>query len=53
MRELVIDVFAGGGGASLGIERAGLAVDLAINHDVEALVRANVVLRDAALTEVG
>jgi DNA (cytosine-5)-methyltransferase 1 len=36
--ELVIDNFAGGGGASLGIERAvGRAIDLAINHDREAL----------------
>lgn len=38
MREMVIDVFAGAGGASLGIERAlGIPVDLAINHDVEAM----------------
>jgi DNA (cytosine-5)-methyltransferase 1 len=36
--ELVIDNFAGGGGASLGIERAlGRAVDVAINHDAEAV----------------
>jgi DNA (cytosine-5)-methyltransferase 1 len=36
---MVIDVFAGGGGASLGIERAlGVPVDLAINHDAEAMV---------------
>jgi DNA (cytosine-5)-methyltransferase 1 len=33
---MVIDVFAGGGGASLGIERAlGVPVDLAINHDAQ------------------
>jgi len=37
-QELVIDNFAGGGGASEGIEQAlGRAVDVAINHDGEAL----------------
>ena len=36
--ELLIDNFAGGGGASLGIEAAlGRAVDYAINHDREAV----------------
>lgn len=36
--ELIIDNFAGGGGASEGIEQAfGRAVDIAINHDGEAL----------------
>lgn len=36
--ELVIDNFAGGGGASTGIEAAlGRPVDIAINHDPEAL----------------
>lgn len=36
--ELVIDSFAGGGGASLGIEQAiGRPVDIAINHDREAI----------------
>jgi len=36
--ELVIDSFAGGGGASTGIERAlGRAVDIAINHDPGAI----------------
>lgn len=42
--ELVIDNFAGGGGASLGIERAiGRAVDASINHDAQAVAlhRAN------------
>lgn len=42
--ELIIDCFAGGGGASLGIEQAlGRSPDIAINHDAEALVmhRAN------------
>ncbi len=37
---LVVDSFAGGGGASLGIELAlGRSVDLAINHDPEAIAR--------------
>ncbi len=37
-QELIIDNFAGGGGASEGIEQAfGRAVDIAINHDGEAL----------------
>lgn len=36
--ELVIDNFAGGGGASTGIEMAtGYSVDIAINHDPEAI----------------
>lgn len=36
--ELIIDLFAGGGGASLGIEMAtGRAVDVAINHDAAAV----------------
>jgi hypothetical protein len=36
--ELVIDSFAGGGGASLGIEQAlGRPVDIAINHDALAV----------------
>ncbi len=38
MRELIIDSFAGGGGASTGIELAlGRSPDIAINHDAEAL----------------
>lgn len=38
MTGLIIDNFAGGGGASTGIEAAlGRAVDYAINHDAEAL----------------
>lgn len=36
-REIVIDSFAGGGGASVGIEMAGRSVDIAINHNAEAL----------------
>ncbi len=37
--ELLVDSFAGGGGASTGIELAlGRSVDIAINHDKEALV---------------
>lgn len=42
--ELIIDNFAGGGGASTGIELAtGLSVDIAINHDPAAIAmhRAN------------
>ncbi len=36
--ELVIDLFAGGGGASTGIEQAiGRHVDVAVNHDPEAV----------------
>lgn len=38
MRELIVDSFAGGGGASTGIEMAlGRSPDFAINHDAEAL----------------
>jgi len=36
--ELIIDNFAGGGGASMGIEMAtGRQVDIAINHDIDAV----------------
>ena len=36
--KLVIDLFAGGGGASTGIEQAiGRHVDIAINHDADAI----------------
>jgi len=36
--EIVVDLFAGGGGASTGIELAiGRAVDVAVNHDAEAV----------------
>lgn len=36
--ELVVDNFAGGGGASMGIELAlGRPVDIAINHDIDAI----------------
>lgn len=38
MRELVVDNFAGGGGASTGIRNAlGRDVDIAINHDASAI----------------
>lgn len=38
MRPLVIDNFAGGGGASTGIERAlGRPIDVAVNHDEAAI----------------
>ena len=36
--DLIIDLFAGGGGASVGIEMAlGRQVDIAVNHDPEAI----------------
>ncbi len=35
--EINVDNFAGGGGASTGIEAAGLPVHIAINHDREAV----------------
>lgn len=36
---LIIDCFAGGGGASVGIEMAlGRPVDIAINHDPDAIL---------------
>lgn len=38
MKNLIIDCFAGGGGASVGIEMAlGRGVDIAINHDEQAI----------------
>ena len=38
MKDLIIDCFAGGGGASVGIEMAlGRHVNIAINHDPEAI----------------
>ena len=38
LRELVVDNFAGGGGASTGIELAlGVPVDIAVNHDADAI----------------
>jgi DNA (cytosine-5)-methyltransferase 1 len=38
MREIIVDNFAGGGGASTGIEMAtGVSVDIAINHDPAAI----------------
>lgn len=44
MQEIIVDNFAGGGGASTGIELAtGRSVDIAINHDPAAIAmhRAN------------
>ena len=39
MKDLIIDCFAGGGGASVGIEMAlGRNVDIAINHDPQAIL---------------
>ena len=38
LKEIKVDNFAGGGGASTGIEMAtGISVDIAINHDPEAI----------------
>ncbi len=38
-REMIVDLFAGGGGASTGIEMAlGRHVDVAVNHDPEAVL---------------
>lgn len=38
MKEIIVDNFAGGGGASTGIEMAtGYSVDIAINHDPDAI----------------
>lgn len=38
MKDLIIDCFAGGGGASVGMEMAlGRPVDIAINHDPQAI----------------
>jgi len=36
--ELIVDSFAGGGGASTGIAQALRAPDIAINHDAEAVL---------------
>lgn len=39
MKDLIIDCFSGGGGASVGIEMAlGRPVDIAINHDPDAIL---------------
>ena len=39
MKDLIIDAFAGGGGASVGIEMTlGRPVDIAINHDPDAIL---------------
>lgn len=39
MKSIIIDCFAGGGGASVGIEMAlGRPVDIAINHDPDAIL---------------
>lgn len=38
MNDMIIDLFAGGGGASVGIEMAlGRPVDIAVNHDPQAI----------------
>lgn len=39
MRDIIIDCFAGGGGASVGIQMAlGRSVDIAVNHDPKAIL---------------
>ena len=39
MKELIIDIFAGGGGASTGIEMAtGKYIDIAVDHDPDAIL---------------
>jgi len=56
MRGLVVDLFAGGGGASVGIEAAlGRPVDIAINHDPVALAvhKGNSVCPEVAEAVVG
>ena len=37
-KEINIDCFAGGGGASTGLEQAGIKIDVAINHDPMAIL---------------
>ena len=37
MKPIIVDLFCGGGGASEGIEMAGLHVDYAVNHDPDAI----------------
>lgn len=52
---LIVDLFAGGGGASIGIERAlGRPIDLAVNHNAAAIAvhRANHPSTRHALTDV-
>ena len=47
MKDLIIDCFAGGGGASVGIEMAlGRPVDIAINHDPDCKIRSLVYVKD-------
>ena len=37
-KDIIVDCFAGGGGASVGIEMAlGRNIDIAVNHDKEAI----------------
>ena len=51
--ELVVDLFAGGGGASTGIDQAiGRPVDIAINHDPEAISLHRVYDRGYAMNDV-
>ena len=49
--ELIVDNFAGGGGASTGIEMAtGYSVDIAINHDPEAIRMHKTIIRTRNIT---
>lgn len=47
---IIIDCFAGGGGASVGIEMAlGRSVDIAINHDPEAIRMHKTIIKEILL----
>lgn len=51
LRELIVDNFAGGGGASVGIELAlGRPVDIAVNHDENAIAMHTVAELNAAIS---
>lgn len=54
MNGLIIDMFAGGGGASVGIEMAlGRPVDIAINHDPQAIMAEALVSANCPYLKVG
>lgn len=58
LKELFVDNFAGGGGATEGIENAiGRSVDVAINHDPDAIAMHEANHQDSGLvleiTELG
>lgn len=53
-REIIVDNFAGGGGASTGIEMAtGLSVDIAINHDPAACTRLTTLIQNTIVNQFG